>query len=129
MIDKINYSVPSFDRRFDFDKEELTGVELAGRTAEKVNEVVSLANTVDGKIANKEDSNHITLNRKLSPSGNFTGNVAGRSASMVINGIDSNHDKVTYLASQFSEGQTGLVIDGGFFEAESIKKNYDGGAF
>lgn len=50
-----------------------------------------------------------------------------------INGVEitaeNNRDQIMYLVSQFSDGQTGLVIDGGFFEETGIKKNYDGGVF
>lgn len=129
LIQPINFTQPLLDRRFDFNREELTAIELSARLVKKMNEVVDFANTVDGKIAAKEDSSNITNNRKLSPTGNFTGTVAGRAATMVIAGIDTNRDNVRYLASQFADGQTGQVIDGGFFEEDFIKRNYDGGVF
>lgn len=43
--------------------------------------------------------------------------------------IRNNDDKIHYIANQFKDGQTGLVIDGGFFENDGIHKNYNGGYF
>lgn len=76
-----------------------------------------------------EKSETITRERKLSPKGDFSGTILGRAANLVLAGIDNNSDKIAYLVSQFSDGQTGLVIDGGFFEDSGIKKNYNGGMF
>lgn len=42
---------------------------------------------------------------------------------------ENNRDQLQYLTNQFSDGQTGLVIDGGFFQETGIKKNYNGGIF
>jgi hypothetical protein len=76
-----------------------------------------------------EKSATITEQRKLSPTGNFTGTIAGRAASLILSGIDSNRNQINYIANQFSDGQTGLVIDGGFFEDSGIRRNYNGGMF
>jgi hypothetical protein len=128
-INPIDYGYPLRDRTFNFNEEELSTIELAGRTAEKVNEVIAVSNGVDARIAAKEDSANITNNRKLSPNGNFTGTIAGKNAGELVAEVDSNSDKISYLAGQFSNGQTGLVIDGGFFENSNIKANIDGGLF
>jgi hypothetical protein len=120
---------PINDRRFEFDREELTTIELLARLVKKMDEVISLSNTVDSKIAGKEDSINITNKRKLSPSGNFTGSLDGKPVSNVLTNILDNTDKLIYLADQFSDGHTGLVVDGGFFENTAIEKNYDGGIF
>lgn len=93
------------------------------------NEVVDFANEFDDKLKIKEDSNHITKSRKLSSTGNFTGTLDGKPVSTVFNELTDNRDKIAYLTSQFSNGQTGLVIDGGYFEASEIQNNYDGGVF
>lgn len=76
-----------------------------------------------------EKSTDITNNRKLSPSGNFTGTISGRAANIVLAGIDNNRNQIQYIANQFSDGQTGLVIDGGFFDESGIRKSYNGGMF
>ena len=129
MIGKIKWNFPIFSRQSEYDSEELTALELAGRTANKVNEVVDLANTVDGKIAGKEDSVNITNNRKLSASGNFFGRLLGRAVSSVLIQTDTNRDQLRHMATNFLDGQQGQVIDGGFFEDDGIRKNYDGGMF
>ena len=92
--------------------------------------------TVDGiveEVANifnnyvtKDD---LTNTRKLSENGDFTGTWDGEKQIDVVSGIDSNKDQIQYLTSQFSDGQTGLIVDGGFFTDTGIKKNYDGGKF
>ena len=129
MIEPINFSQPILDRRFNFDKEELTSLELQARTVKKMNEVIEVTNTVDGRIEGKEDKSVITVNRKLSPNGNFTGSIDSVPVNRVLGNIEDNHDKVIYLADQFSNGQTGQIVDGGFFENSNIAKNYDGGVF
>lgn len=97
---------------------------------QKVGELVLKVTGFEGQLAAKEDSVNITNNRKLSPQGDFTGTLAGRkNALQVTYEIDDNREQVRYLNSQFSDGQTGLVIDGGFFEESGIKKNYNGGVF
>lgn len=84
-----------------------------------------------GQLAAKEDSDNITNVRLLSDDGDFTGTLANKlkTALQVVQGIDNNRDQIQYLTGQFSDGQTGLVIDGGFFEETGINKNYDGGVF
>lgn len=74
----------------------------------------------------KED---VTSSRKLSTTGDFTGSWNGNSFVTVFGKVDNNTDMVNYLTNQFTDGQTGLVIDGGFFAETGIKKNYNGGAF
>ena len=76
-----------------------------------------------------ETKQNITNNRKLSSSGNFTGKWNGKTFTEVFGKTQQNSDLIKYLTNQFSDGQTGLVIDGGFFEDTGIKKNYDGGRF
>lgn len=93
------------------------------------NEVVDFANEFDDKLKIKEDSSHITRARKLSNTGDFTGTLDGKPLLTVFSEITDNSDKLSYLTSQFSDGQTGLVIDGGYFEGSEIKKNIDGGVF
>lgn len=62
---------------------------------------------------------------KLDRNGNFTGDIFG------IPGytVQSNRDEIKYLVSQFDNGQTGLIIDGGFFLETDVKASYDGGVF
>lgn len=76
-----------------------------------------------------EKSANITNARKLSALGNFTGTLNGVAISTMLNKINSNADALKYLSDQFSDGQTGLVIDGAFFEDDGIHKNYNGGVF
>lgn len=76
-----------------------------------------------------EKSADITSKRKLTPNGNFTGTIQGRASNLILAGIDGNAQQLKYLADQFADGQTGLVIDGGYFENEGIDRNYNGGRF
>lgn len=76
-----------------------------------------------------EKIDNITNNRKLSTIGDFTGSLAGNSINMILSKIATNADTLKYLSNQFLDGQTGLVIDGAFFESEGIHKNYSGGMF
>lgn len=116
MIFPIDFRYPTFNRNYDFDQEELSSLELSGRTAQKVNEVIELANTVDGKITKKEDSDNITNNRKLSPTGVFSGWLLTKSVATVL----------MELADALTLSQTliGMVND-----RESIGTIYDGGYF
>ena len=68
---------------------------------------------------------------KLDDTGNFTGTLSQWrwTADGTITTVDSNKDKIAYLISQFQDGQTGMVIDGGFFDQTAIKRNYNGGVF
>lgn len=85
---------------------------------------------VENQLEAKEDSVNISDSRKLSVLGDFTGTlVNSKTALQVVEEIDDNRSQVKYLSSQFADGQTGLVIDGGFFEETGIRKNYNGGTF
>lgn len=105
--------------------------EVVNQAIEIVNELITEVNGMNDKISEKEDSTNITNARKLSEDGDLSGTLANKrkTALEVVNEIDNNKDQISYLASQFSEGQTGLIIDGGFFEETGIKKNYNGGVF
>jgi hypothetical protein len=76
-----------------------------------------------------EKSANITSSRKLSAKGDFTGKIQGRDSLLLLAQTDSNADALKFLGNQFSDGQTGFVIDGGFFDEEGIKTNYNGGMF
>ena len=82
-----------------------------------------------GQIDSKEDSSNITGSRRLSENGDFSGTLNGVAVSQVLTEIDSNGDQIEYLTGQFEEGQTGLVVDGGFFGDDIIDKGYDGGVW
>lgn len=129
MVNPINVSYPLNDRSFDYNKQELTPLQLMSKIVPIVNDVVEETNKVDNKIAQKEDSSNISKNRKLSSTGNFTGSLAGVPATHVLANVSDNADKIHYLSSQYEDGQTGLIVDGGFFENTLINKNYDGGAW
>lgn len=135
-LEKLDLQYPVFDRRFDFTRDELTNLEVIGRIVKLVNDIIDIINNWNSNLDRYELSDNITVNRKLSPNGNFTGSLMGRLVSVVLAQIDDNgvkiadnRDKIAYLLSQFSDGQTGWVIDGGFFEDTGIKQNYDGGMF
>jgi len=92
--------------------------------------VISTMKTeVDTFPTNYEKSYNITSNRKLSENGNFTGDICNRDSFLTISQIDKNSSDFAYLLSQFADGQTGTVIDGGFFEDSGINKSYNGGNF
>jgi hypothetical protein len=80
-------------------------------------------------IKDYEKSVNISNNRKLSQKGDFTGSIFGLAANLLLSMVDLNTDQIRYLANQFSDGQTGLVIDGAYFENDGIHKNYNGGIF
>lgn len=119
-------------KNFVFDN-EFSIYELLLKTMEKVNEIIDNINNKDDyllKLINlKENSSDITNKRKLDEKGNFTGKLFGRQVQSVLANVDSNKNKIEYLTNQFSDGQTGFVIDGGFFTEDGIKDNYDGGVF
>lgn len=103
--------------------------ETFNQLADGYNDVVDYVEGYDEELKTKEDKENLTSRRKLSPTGNFTGLLNGKSIPSVFSEIQSNEDKIQYLTSQFSDGQTGLVIDCGFFNDEEVKKYYDGGVF
>lgn len=97
---------------------------------DKIQEIIDFVNGFQDKLDAKEDSVNITNLRRLSPTGDFTGTLCGKkSACQIPDEIDNNRQQIQYIASQFSDGQTGFVIDGGFFEETGIKANYNGGYF
>lgn len=107
--------------------------ESLGKCVDKINELVKSTNNwqeiIDGFIAwatgTFETKKSLTENRLLSPTGNFTGTIFGLPG--YVMGV--NKDKIFYLTQQFQDGQTGLVIDGGFFTDSGINKSYNGGYF
>ena len=119
-------------KNFVFDN-EFSIYELLLKTMEKVNEIIDNINNKDDyllKLINlKEDSKDITNKRKLDEKGNFTGKLFGRQVQRVLASVDNSRDKINYLTNQFSDGQTGFVIDGGFFTEDGIRDNYNGGVF
>lgn len=129
LLEKLKLDYPIFDRRFDFTTDELTNIETTARIIKLVNEIIDILNNWNTNLEQYEKIANITNNRKLSPTGNFTGTLMGRLVSMVLASVDDSAQKIVYLANQFEDGQTGLVIDGGFFEADAIDKNYNGGIF
>ena len=98
-----------------------------------ISDVKDLSEKIDEAMVDideKEDSVNITNGRKLSEDGDFTGSLCNKkTACQIPDEIDNNRDQIQYLVNQFSDGQTGLVIDGGFFVETGIEKNYDGGVF
>lgn len=100
---------------------------------ETVKSFVSKVDELAAEIVNipkiYETKENITNKRKLSPTGNFTGTWQGETYTKVFGKVDNNNDLIEYLTNQFSDGQTGLVIDGGFFEETGISRNYNGGVF
>lgn len=129
LIQPLVTNYPLNDRDFDYNHQELTALQLIAKLIATVNKTVEAINSFQGSINKKEDSLNITLNRKLSDKGDFTGSIQGIASALLISNIFDNSDKISYLANQFSDGYTGLVIDGGFFENTMIAKNYDGGVF
>lgn len=107
--------------------------EMVSALFDKSNETVDFVNEFEDDIESleqrKENKSQITLQRKLSPLGDFTGSIRGKQSLQVLSEIDDNRDKNQYVISQLRDGQNGLVVDGGFFEDEGIRKNYDGGTF
>lgn len=88
--------------------------------------VTSEFNRINLALANDYVTNgQLETNYKLSQPGNYTGDIFG------IPGytVQSNRDEIKYLVSQFDNGQTGLIIDGGFFQETEIAASYDGGVF
>lgn len=101
-------------------------IETVKACALKVDE---LAQEILGISDTYETKENITNVRKLSTNADFTGTWNGEQHLKVRGDIDNNRDNIQYLTNQFTDGQTGLVIDGGFFEDTGIKKNYNGGVF
>lgn len=131
MIEKLK-GFCNVSKNFIFDN-EFSIYELLLKVAEKVNEIIDNINNRDEhllKLINlKENSSDITNKRKLDEKGNFTGKLFGRQVQSVLASVDNSRDKINYLTNQFSDGQTGFVIDGGFFTEDGIRDNYNGGVF
>lgn len=81
------------------------------------------------ELDTKESKQDLAENRKLSPNGDFTGTLKGRPILEIIAELDETQFKLQYLIGQFSRGQTGWLIDGGYFDNASIKFQYNGGDF
>lgn len=104
---------------------------------EKIKEIEDFKESIPGNIIDildsindKEDVEYLTNFRKLSLLGDFTGTLAGSlSALQVVEYILNNKEQIQFLYSQFADGQTGYVIDGGFFLETGIQNNYSGGYF
>lgn len=129
MIDLFNYVINKvLPLQYD---NSLSYYEVLMKVLAKLNEVIDFTNGIDEKFIDlwkyKENSIDITNNRKLSPTGDFTGSLYSHPVLEVLSWILSNRSTLKYLTAQFSDGQTGLVIDGGFFEQTGISHNYNGG--
>jgi len=111
-----------------YDK-SMSGYEFMTKVMMKLNEVIDYVNLFSEDIDAKEDSINITNARKLSASGDFKGTWFGDNYLNISSLIDNNRDQLVYMASQFTDGQTGFVIDGGFFLETGIDDNYNGGVF
>jgi hypothetical protein len=64
----------------------------------KVNEAIDLCNDFKADLDSREKSSWITNNRKLSPDGNFTGKLEGRTTKTVLADLDKKEykDTITY---------------------------------
>lgn len=113
--------------------ESMSILEKLNKVIEYLNQIGHLKqeewNIIESMLTKKEDSINISNNRKLSPTGNFTGTIHGRNSLKLAADVDDNGDKISYLTNKFSDGQTGFVIDGGFFDEDGIRDNYNGGVF
>lgn len=124
------YGLPfDWSRQTMFDGQELSMLELSAKVAQKVNDMITTVNDFTATIAGKEDSSNITIARKLSSQGNFTGLLGGMAVTAVLDEMNNNKDQLQFIAQQFSDGQTGFVINGGFFSDTGIHANYSGGVF
>jgi peptidoglycan/xylan/chitin deacetylase (PgdA/CDA1 family) len=104
MLDKINSWYLTGNRVLTNDAEELTGLELVGKTAAKTNEVVEQVNELEGVIPVQVAglAAKITEDRKLSESGDFTGTLNGKpivesevGLSTAVSAHALNLDKIT----------------------------------
>jgi hypothetical protein len=77
---------------------------------EYVATIESLKTTVDAIPGIYEKSVDITIKRKLSPTGNFTGTLNGVAINLILAMIDSNADALRYLSSQFADGTYSFTI-------------------
>jgi hypothetical protein len=127
MIDTFDL-MPCCNPSFQFDN-KLSVYESLCALVTYVNNTINLVNQLESGLAVKENSLNITNSRKLDNNGNFTGMLSGNKVSDIITLIVGNDQQIKYLVDQFETGQTGLVIDGGYFEDEEINKNYDGGVW
>lgn len=132
MLDKIPFRWPIFSRQTIVDSEELTSLELVGRSTQKVNDIIDLVNTFQNQLDSKENSDNITNNRKLSLTGNFTGTLNGESIIKVLTDIASSLSLVLELEDivNNSRDALGYIIDGGLFtQTDPADFNLDGGIF
>lgn len=85
---------------------------------DKVGEIVVVVNGFDEIILNNQ-SDIEDLYNELSKTNSNVLDIEVK--------VDSNTDQIQFITSQFEEGATGLVIDGGFAGETEINKQYDGG--
>lgn len=131
MLEKINFSFPIFNRTSVYDDEELSALELAGRTTQKVNEVVEEVNTFQTQINGLESSSSITNNRKLSTTGNFTGTLNSVSLSKLFGDISNALTLSNTLIEMVNNRESvGTIYDGGNF-IDTVPPTYtiEGGTF
>ena len=135
MLDKITKYCTNF-KAFIYENSNSI-YELLLKVLEKQDEIIDEVNLQEQEIidnyntlnAAKENKVDITNIRKLSPTGDFTGSIQGVNSLTLVTQVDNNEDQIEYLYSQFNDGQTGLVVNGGFFNDAIISNNYDGGVF
>lgn len=131
-----------------------TGFELINKlieewneTVDELNEIVnSLNEFVEGwedELALKEDSSNITINRKLSPYGDFTGTWFGDTKANVDSKIaeglllyqqviellnSSQYNIVVVNGGWYADGKTPVVVDDGTYTG-TVVDSYDDGRY
>lgn len=130
-INLLDYHIPNFSKQTVFEGEELSVLELSAKVAQKLNEALDVINEGIVSIEGKEDSDNITNNRKLSPNGNFTGMLNGKSIFSVLADINDSLSLAKTIIDMVNNRESiGTIFDGGFFiDTEPSTFTIEGGLF
>lgn len=109
-----------------------SGFEIMNLLITKYNEMIDTLVVLNNNLDVKEDSENITLNRKLSVNGDFTGTWFGETKSSVdaklVEGLNNYNSLISYLIANPQIGWT--IWDGKFFTtSEPVTSILDGGEF
>jgi hypothetical protein len=121
----------SRNRQGVYDTEEYTALDLAAKTAGKVNECVDSLNQYDAQINLREKSDDITNKRKLSVKGDFSGTILGRTIASIFSDIGDSNTLVKQLIGMVNKRESiGTIYDGGnYLDVEPPITSIEGGIY
>lgn len=96
--------------------DSLSYYEAVAKLKAKINEIAALYNGAIEELFKKEDSIFLSVSRKLSKNGDFSGTLLGRTIFSVFADINNSLSLVTTLISMVNGRESiGMIYDGGAF--------------